>query len=75
MLTESSSSSVSLGRYWGQLVYPGIQHHGDNLTGEGEGDDEQITIDLRQLGPNIVTILFVVNIYTKGQQVVNFGMV
>eukprot|EP00656_Telonema_subtile_P024660 TRINITY_DN2683_c0_g1_i18.p1 TRINITY_DN2683_c0_g1~~TRINITY_DN2683_c0_g1_i18.p1 ORF type:complete len:410 (+),score=83.08 TRINITY_DN2683_c0_g1_i18:174-1403(+) len=61
--------------YWGQLRYPGIQHHGDNLTGKGEGDDEQVTLNLKALGAaGISTILFVVNIYNKTRPV-NFGMV
>jgi len=50
--------------YWGSLVAPGIQHKGDNLTGKGEGDDEQVILRLNQLPPEISTLLFVVNIYT-----------
>merc|ERR1719498_1292494 len=42
----------------------GIQHTGDNLTGEGEGDDEQIIVNLEQIGQNIQQVFFVVNIYT-----------
>merc|ERR1711959_297988 len=42
----------------------GIQHTGDNLTGEGEGDDEQIIVNLDQIGSNIQQVFFVVNIYT-----------
>merc|ERR1719326_2858654 len=42
----------------------GIQHTGDNLTGEGEGDDEQIIVNLDQIGESIQQIFFVVNIYT-----------
>merc|ERR1711939_1070992 len=42
----------------------GIQHTGDNLTGEGEGDDEQIIVNLDQIGANIQQVFFVVNIYT-----------
>merc|ERR1711988_1709255 len=42
----------------------GIQHTGDNLTGEGEGDDEQIIVNLDHVGSNIQQIFFVVNIYT-----------
>merc|ERR1712166_1373542 len=61
--------------YWGQVAYPGVQHHGDNLTGAGEGDDEQISFDLRQMGANVQTVLFVVNIYNKTGQAINFGMV
>merc|ERR1711977_51751 len=42
----------------------GIQHTGDNLTGEGEGDDEQIIVNLDQIGDKIQQVFFVVNIYT-----------
>jgi tellurium resistance protein TerZ len=42
----------------------GIQHTGDNLTGEGEGDDEQIIVNLDQVGSHIQQVFFVVNIYT-----------
>ena len=43
-----------------------IQHLGDNLTGEGEGDDESIVVDLRTVAPQVTGILFVVTSY-KGQ--------
>jgi tellurium resistance protein TerZ len=42
----------------------GIQHTGDNLTGEGDGDDEQILVNLDQVGAAVQQIFFVVNIYT-----------
>merc|ERR1711939_115099 len=42
----------------------GIQHTGDNLTGEGDGDDEQIIVNLDQIGDKIQQVFFVVNIYT-----------
>merc|ERR1711939_864667 len=42
----------------------GIQHTGDNLTGEGDGDDEQIIVNLDQIGDSIQQVFFVVNIYT-----------
>ena len=40
-----------------------IIHHGDNLTGFGEGDDEVITINLSQVPDRISRLVFVVNIY------------
>lgn len=42
----------------------GIQHTGDNLTGEGDGDDEQIVVNLDQIGPAVQQVFFVVNVYT-----------
>lgn len=37
---------------------------GDNTTGEGEGDDELITVDLTRLPPTVTTVFFVVTSYT-----------
>lgn len=42
----------------------GIQHTGDNLTGEGDGDDEQILLNLDRIGDSVRQVFFVVNIYT-----------
>merc|ERR1712070_74292 len=42
----------------------GIRHTGDNLMGEGEGDDEQILVDLDHIGEVVQQVFFVVNIYT-----------
>ncbi|MEN8908404.1 MAG: TerD family protein [Clostridiales bacterium] len=52
-----------------------ITHQGDNLTGEGEGDDEQIKIDLALVPADVDKISFTVTIHdaeTRGQ---NFGQV
>ena len=43
-----------------------IKHSGDNLTGEGEGDDESIMIDLTRLPQNIAHLAFTVNSF-RGQ--------
>jgi len=43
-----------------------IRHSGDNLTGEGEGDDESIHVDLEGLTPAAETLVFFVNSY-RGQ--------
>jgi tellurium resistance protein TerZ len=39
----------------------GIVHSGDNLTGEGDGDDEVITVDVERLAPTVQTVVFVVS--------------
>ena len=41
-----------------------IQHTGDNLTGAGDGDDEQIMVDLSKVPANVKTLIFVVNSFT-----------
>ncbi len=43
-----------------------VRHLGDNLTGEGEGDDESIVVDLRTVAAQVTGILFVVTSY-RGQ--------
>ena len=48
---------------------------GDNLTGEGEGDDEQIEIDLSKVPANIEKIAFTVTIYDAENRHQNFGQV
>ncbi|MBF0336733.1 MAG: TerD family protein [Nitrospirae bacterium] len=41
-----------------------ITHTGDNRTGAGEGDDEQIIVDLTAVPANVKTLMFVVNSFT-----------
>ena len=41
-----------------------VIHTGDNVTGEGEGDDEQIRVDLSRVPRNVKTLVFVVNSFT-----------
>ena len=48
---------------------------GDNLTGEGDGDDEQIQIDLSKVPANIEKIAFTVTIYDAETRNQNFGQV
>jgi len=40
-----------------------VEHTGDNLTGEGEGDDEQIRVDLGKLPSTAATLVFTINSY------------
>jgi len=56
--------------FFGRLesVAHGIKHTGDNLTGEGEGDDEQIAAQLDRIGHQVQQVFFVVNIYTTGRK-------
>jgi tellurium resistance protein TerZ len=48
-----------------------VVHTGDNRTGAGEGDDEQIIVDLPRVPPNVKALVFTVNSFT-GQ---NFSQV
>lgn len=41
-----------------------VVHTGDNLTGDGEGDDESIILDLNQVPAQVATLVFVVNSFT-----------
>jgi tellurium resistance protein TerZ len=41
-----------------------VHHTGDNVTGEGEGDDESIEVDLSRVPPGVETLVFVVNSFT-----------
>jgi len=52
-----------------------VQHMGDNLTGAGEGDDEQIQIDLAKIPANVSKIAFTVTIYDADVRRQNFGQV
>ena len=52
-----------------------VEHMGDNLTGEGEGDDEQIMVDLSKVPANIEKIAFTVTIYDADKRNQNFGQV
>lgn len=63
--------------YFGNLTSKcgSVIHSGDNLTGEGEGDDEQIRVDLSRVPSNVKKLVFVVNIYRAHERKQDFGMV
>lgn len=52
-----------------------VKHMGDNLTGEGDGDDEQILVDLATIPANVERIAFTVTIYDADVKRQNFGQV
>ena len=52
-----------------------VEHTGDNLTGEGEGDDEQIKVNVGTLGPDVDKVVFPVSIYDADSRQQNFGQV
>ena len=52
-----------------------VEHLGDNLTGEGDGDDEEIKIDLSKVPAEIEKIDFTVTIHEAEERKQNFGQV
>ena len=63
--------------YFGNLNHKSgtVVHQGDNLTGAGDGDDEQIMIDLSRVPSEYDKIVIVVNIYQAVQRRQHFGMI
>lgn len=63
--------------YFGNLdsTCRSVHHTGDNLTGEGDGDDEQIIVDLQKVPQHINKLVFVVNIYDCVRRKQDFGMI
>lgn len=70
-------SDVSDVVYFGNLHHKSgcVDHMGDNLTGAGAGDDEQITVELRDIPSAYDKIIFVVNIYKAKERNQHFGMI
>ncbi|MGW9054457.1 TerD family protein [[Kitasatospora] papulosa] len=52
-----------------------VQHTGDNLTGEGEGDDESINVDLSSVPAEVSKIVFPVSIHDATARGQSFGQV
>lgn len=63
--------------FYGNLKHSsgGVEHMGDNLTGEGDGDDEQIKVNLASVPANVEKIGFTVTIYEAESRKQNFGQV
>ena len=63
--------------FYGNLKHKSgaVEHLGDNLTGAGEGDDEQIKIDLSKVPADVEKIDFTVTIYEAEERKQNFGQV
>ncbi len=63
--------------FYGNLSHAsgGVTHLGDNLTGEGEGDDEQIEVVLSKIPANIAKVDFTVTIYDADKRSQNFGQI
>ena len=52
-----------------------VKHMGDNLTGEGDGDDEQIFVDLNKIPAKYDKLVFVVNVFGAKLKKQHFGMI
>ncbi|WP_031070089.1 TerD family protein [Streptomyces sp. NRRL WC-3742] len=52
-----------------------VEHSGDNLTGGGDGDDEQIKVDLARVPSDVAKVVFPVSIYDADARLQNFGQV
>lgn len=63
--------------FYNQPVHPSnaVTYSGDNQTGDGDGDDETIKVDLLKIPDDINKIAFVVTIYDAENRLQNFGMV
>ena len=63
--------------FYGNLKHPSgaVEHCGDNLTGAGDGDDEQIKINLEMIPESITKIAFTATIYEAEERRQNFGQV
>jgi stress response protein SCP2 len=63
--------------FFNHLKHPSgaIIHQGDNLTGGGDGDDEQILVDLSNLPQQYSKVVFVVTIYKAREKRQHFGMI
>ncbi len=63
--------------FFGNLKHPSgsVEHLGDNKTGAGDGDDEQIRLNLTAIPDSISRIAFTVTIYEAEERRQNFGQV
>ncbi len=52
-----------------------IVHSGDNLTGDGDGDDEQVMVRLQEIPADTEKLVFVVNIYDAAAKNQHFGLI
>lgn len=52
-----------------------VEHTGDNKTGEGDGDDESVLVDLEKIPADVTKLIFTVTIHEAGARNQNFGQV
>jgi len=63
--------------FYNNLISPdgAVEHTGDNLTGDGDGDDEQVKADLSKIDAKVAEICIVVTIHEAASRRQNFGQV
>lgn len=61
--------------FFNNMSAPGIRLEGDNRTGEGDGDDERIQINLDAIEPRITRIIFFMTIFEAVSKKQTFGMI
>lgn len=65
---DPSGTTLEIVYFGNRMEFGGaIAHSGDNLTGEGDGDDEQIVVDLSQLPAKVAALVFTINSF-RGQK-------
>ena len=77
LLTDGEVSSDENFVYFNNLVSPdgSVEHTGDNLTGEGEGDDEAIKVTVTAVPPDVDKLIVAVTIHDAQARGQNFGQV
>lgn len=61
--------------FFNNMTAPGVQLMGDNRTGAGDGDDEEIRLDLSQIPTHITKVVFLVTIFKATERRQTFGMI
>ena len=63
--------------FYNNLTSPdgSVEHTGDNLTGEGEGDDEVVNVDVSTVPAGVDRVVFAVSVYEGGTRGQSFGQV
>lgn len=77
MLKDGKVAAKSDVIYFGNLKSSNgaVAHSGDNLTGAGDGDDEQVVIELNSVPADYDRLVFFVNIYDAQRRNQHFGMI
>ena len=55
--------------YFKNMQARGISLDGDNRTGEGDGDDETIQINLKEIEPRVKSIIFIITIFNAKEKI------